>query len=118
MQFAKLNTSKIGYVVGFVSSTIHLKSVHSFELVTFLSNGTLRRVTDASGGAGSVAISDGVGVDISDCSSATYTLNEQYILVKVEGFRTTLMDAFGDNFTLSMRTGIHDFHSGDILAKR
>ena len=68
-------------------------------------------------GAGSVAISDGVGVDVSGCSSATYTLNEQCILVKVEGFRTTLMDAFGDNGTesLSMRTGIHDFHSGDIL---
>ena len=51
VQFAKLNTSKIGYVVGFVSSTIHLKSVHSFDTGDILvTNGTLRRVTDASGG--------------------------------------------------------------------
>ena len=66
MQFAKLNTSKIGHVVGFVSSTLHLKSVHSFDTGDILvTNGTPRRVTDASGGAGSVAISDGVGVDVS-----------------------------------------------------
>ena len=118
VQFAKLNTSKIAHVVGFSGSTIHLKSAHSFDTGDILVvNGTLGRVNGASGGAGSVAISDGVGVDVSGCSSATYTLNEQCILVKVEGFRTTLMDTFGDNGTepLSMRTGIHDFHSGDIL---
>ena len=77
----------------------------------------MKSISGTTSGMDTVTLSNAVGVNINSCSGGNYVLNPQCILVKIEGFATTLTEEFIDNGTeaLSMRTNIHDFHSYDII---
>ena len=81
-------------------------------------NGTLRSVASGtSSGTYSITIDDTDEINIDGCSGMNYELNPQCLLIKIEGFATTLTNGFTDTGTepLSMRTDVHDLHSYDII---